>query len=306
MSIEASNPLVKEQLDRLPHKPGVYLFRDTGGNILYVGKANNLHQRVRSYFSASSQVSPKITLLASLIADIDFFTVTSEQEALILELNFIKQYRPRFNVRLKDDKSFPYLKINMKEEWPRVYRTRRMEDDGGRYFGPFPNSRSVKDTLRVLQRLFPFRICNKAITGTRRRPCLEYHLGHCLAPCTGAVSKKEYDQVIKEVTLFLEGRRDKVIRELKVRMNKASAGTDYEKAAALRDQIQAMEEVIEGEKIAATIRGEQDVIAYIQMLDTMNRVLSRSSFRSSARIDSGTVESSTLRSRNPSAVPKQL
>jgi len=264
MSIELSNRLIKGQLDRLPRKSGVYLFRDTGGNILYVGKANNLHNRVRSYFSASSQVSPKIALLASLVADIDFFTVTSEQEALILELNFIKQYRPRFNVRLKDDKTYPYLKINMNEEWPRVYRTRRMDNDGGRYFGPFSNARSVKDTLRVLQRLFPFRICNKNITGTRRRPCLEYHLGHCLAPCTGSVSKKEYDQVIREVILFLEGKRDKVIRELKARMNEASVGTDYEKAAALRDQIQAMEEVIEGERIAATVRGEQDVIAYIQ------------------------------------------
>ena len=264
MSIELSNRLIKGQLDRLPRKSGVYLFRDTGGNILYVGKANNLHNRVRSYFSASSQASPKIALLASLVADIDFFTVTSEQEALILELNFIKQYRPRFNVRLKDDKTYPYLKINMNEEWPRVYRTRRMDNDGGRYFGPFSNARSVKDTLRVLQRLFPFRICNKNITGTRRRPCLEYHLGHCLAPCTGSVSKKEYDQVIREVILFLEGKRDKVIRELKARMNEASVGTDYEKAAALRDQIQAMEEVIEGERIAATVRGEQDVIAYIQ------------------------------------------
>lgn len=264
MGKELSSRLVKEQLNRLPHQPGVYLFRDTGGNILYVGKANNLHSRVRSYFSTSSQISPKIALLASLVADIDFFTVTSEQEALILELNFIKQYHPRFNVRLKDDKTFPYLKIDINEEWPRVYRTRRIVDDGGRYFGPFSSARSVKDTLRVLQRLFPFRTCNKAITGTRRRPCLEYHLGHCLAPCTGAVSKEEYDQVIKEVVLFLEGKRDKVIRELKARMNQASVSTNYEKAAALRDQIQAMEEVIEGEKIAATIRGEQDVIAYVQ------------------------------------------
>jgi len=260
-----SNRVIKEQLDRLPHKPGVYLFRDAGGNILYVGKANDLHSRVRSYFSTSSRVSPKTALLASQVADIDFFTVTSGQEALILELNFIKQYHPRFNVRLKDDKTFPYLKIDIGEEWPRVYRTRRMEDDGGRYFGPFSSSKSLKDTLRVLQRLFPFRICNKNITGTtRRRPCLEYHLGHCLAPCTGSVSKEEYDQVIREVILFLEGRRDKVIRELKARMNKASASTDFEKAARLRDQIQAMEEVIEGEKIASTVRGEQDVIAFIQ------------------------------------------
>ena len=139
-----------------------------------------------------------------------------------------------------------------------------MEDDGGRYFGPFPNPKSVKNTLRILQRLFPFRICKKAITGTQRRPCVEYHLGHCLAPCTGSVNKGEYEQVIKEVILFLEGKRDKVIREIKSRMNKASRGKDYEKAAALRDQIQAMQEVVEAEKIAATIRGEQDVIAYIQ------------------------------------------
>ncbi len=264
MNVASGNRVIKEQLYRLPRKPGVYLFRDGGGNILYVGKAINLHSRVRSYFSASSQVSPKIALLASLVADIDFFTVTSEQEALILELNFIKQYHPRFNVRLKDDKTFPYLKINMKEEWPRVYRTRRLEDDGARYFGPFSTSRSVKDTLRVVQRIFPFRICNKNLTGTKRRPCLEYHLGHCLAPCTGSVSIKEYDQVIREVVLFLEGKRDKVIKELKTRMNKASVSTDYEIAARLRDQIQAMEEVIEGEKIAATVRGEQDVIAYIQ------------------------------------------
>jgi excinuclease ABC subunit C len=264
---ELNSRLIKEQLNRLPHQPGAYLFRDTGGNILYVGKANNLHSRVRSYFSTSSQLSPKIALLASLVADIDFFTVTSEQEALILELNFIKQYHPRFNVRLKDDKTFPYLKIDINEEWPRVYRTRRIVDDGGRYFGPFSSAKSVKNTLRVLQRLFPFRTCNKALTGTKRHPCLEYHLGHCLAPCTGTVSKEEYDQVIREVVLFLEGKRDKVIRELKTRMNQASVSTDYEKAAALRDQVQAMEEVIEGEKIAATIRGEQDVIAFIQEED---------------------------------------
>jgi excinuclease ABC subunit C len=258
------NRLIREQLDRLPHRPGVYLMRDSGGNILYVGKAVDLYQRVRSYFSASPQITPKIVLLASLVADIDFFIATSEQEALILELNFIKQYHPRFNVRLKDDKTFPYLKIDMRDEWPRVYRTRRLEDDGGRYFGPFSSAKSVKDALRTLQRLFPFRVCQKNISGTKRRPCLEYHLGRCLAPCSGAVSKKEYDQVIKEVILFLEGKRDRVIKEIKARMNRASASLDYEKAAALRDQVQAMQEVIEGERIAAKIRGDQDVIAFIQ------------------------------------------
>ena len=238
--------------------------RDAPGNILYVGKAINLHNRVRSYFSGSSKLEPKTVQLVSHIADIDFFTTTSEQEALVLELNFIKQYRPRYNIRLKDDKTYPYLKIDIQDEWPRIYRTRRMEQDGGRYFGPFASATSVKNTLRILQRLFPFRVCKKQLTGTKKRGCLEFYLGHCLAPCTGEVSKKEYDQVIREVTMFLEGKRDKVIREIKTRMNQASKYMDFEKAAKLRDQIQEMEEIIEGERIAATIRGEQDVIAFVQ------------------------------------------
>lgn len=258
------NRLIKELLNRLPHSPGVYLMRDSAGNILYVGKAINLHHRVRSYFSGSSKLSPKTVQLVSHIADIDYFIAASEQEALVLELNFIKQYRPRYNVRLKDDKTYPYLKIDTNDEWPRIYRTRRMEQDGGRYFGPFASATSVKDTLRVLQRMFPFRVCKKQLTGTKKRGCLEFYLGHCLAPCTGNVSKTEYDQVIKEVTMFLEGKRDKVIRKIKTRMNHASESMDYEKAASLRDQIQAMEEIIEGERIAATIRGEQDVIAFVQ------------------------------------------
>lgn len=256
--------LIEEQLKRLPHSPGVYLMRDAQGTILYVGKAASLHNRVRSYFQATQKLTPKLQKMVSRVADIDFFVASSEQEALIMELNFIKQYHPRYNVSLKDDKTFPYLKIAVNEEWPRVYVTRRFEQDGGRYFGPFANSRSVKRTLRVLQNIFPFRICSKTITGKAPRPCLEYHLGHCLAPCTGAVSRQEYAQVIKEVILFLEGKQERVARELKARMNRAAGATDYEKAALLRDQIEAIQEVIEGEKIAAVIRGEQDVIAFVQ------------------------------------------
>ncbi len=255
--------LIEETLKRLPHSPGVYLMRDSGGTILYVGKATSLHNRVRSYFGSPRRLTPKIQRMVSLIADIDYFVATSEQEALILELNFIKQYHPRFNVRLKDDKSFPYLKIDINEDWPRVYVTRRMEQDGGRYFGPFSNSRSVKHTLKVLQAIFPFRMCSKNIGGKAMRPCLEYHMGRCLAPCSGDVSPTEYARVIKEVILFLEGKQEKVARELKASMARASEDMDYEKAALLRDQIQAIHEVIEGEKIAATIRGEQDVIAFM-------------------------------------------
>ncbi len=255
--------LIEEQLKRLPHSPGVYLMRDASGAILYVGKAASLHHRVRSYFQSTHKLTPKLQKMVSRVADIDFFVASSEQEALIMEMNFIKQYHPRYNVSLKDDKTFPYLKIAANEEWPRVYVTRRFEQDGGRYFGPFANSKSVKQTLRFLQNIFPFRICSKTITGKAPRPCLEYHLGRCLAPCTGAVSRQEYAQVIKEVILFLEGKQEKVARDLKARMNRAAKATDYEKAALLRDQIQAIQDVIEGEKIAAVIRGEQDVIAFV-------------------------------------------
>lgn len=256
--------LIEEQLNRLPHRPGVYLMRDAEGTILYVGKAANLHHRVRSYFQSPRKLTPKIQRMVSRVADIDFYVASSEQEALIMELNFIKQYHPRYNVSLKDDKTFPYLKISTNEEWPRVYITRRFEQDGGRYFGPFASAKSVKQTLRFLQDIFPFRICSKTITGKAQRPCLEYHLRHCLAPCIGAVSRQEYARVIKEVILFLEGKQEKVARELKARMNHAAAAMDYEKAALLRDQIQAIQEVIEGERIATVIRGEQDVIAFVQ------------------------------------------
>jgi excinuclease ABC subunit C len=258
------NPTIAEQLKRLPHRPGVYIYRDAAKNIIYVGKASDLHQRVRSYFQSPAKLTPKTQRLVEHIADIDFYIASSEQEALIMECNFIKQYHPRYNVMLKDDKSFPYLKIDVKEEWPRVYVTRRFEQDGGRYFGPFSNSGSVKQTLRILKRLFPLRFCSKDITGKASRPCLEYHLGHCLAPCTGNVRPEDYAQVIKEVTLFLEGKRDNVIKELQAKMSRASEAMDFENAARIRDQIQSMHEVIEGEKVAAVIRGEEDVIAFVQ------------------------------------------
>ena len=256
--------LVQEQLKRMPHLPGVYLMRDAGKAILYVGKANDLHNRVRSYFVASPQLPEKTARLVAEIADIDFFIATSEEEALILENNLIKQYHPRFNVRLKDDKTFPYLKINLAEEWPTIYITRRMEQDGGRYFGPFASPKSVKRTLRLLQRLFPIRICTKVINGKAKHPCLEYHLGRCLGPCAGAVSRKEYALAIKEVILFLEGKQDRVVREFKAQMDRAAEAMEYEKAALLRDRLQAIHDVIEGEKIAAVIRGEEDVIAFVQ------------------------------------------
>ena len=241
--------------------------RDADGGILYIGKAANLHHRVRSYFSAGQKLSPKLKRMVARVNDFDFFVTTSEQEALILELNLIKRHRPSYNVQLKDDKTFPYLKINSSEDWPRVHITRRLEEDGARYFGPFASGKSIRQTLKTIRGIFPFRSCSKAITGTDLSPCLEYHIRHCLAPCIGAVSKSEYDVVIKQVILFLEGKQEKVIQELESKMKKAAEALDFEKAALIRDQIQAVNRVIEGQRIATTVRGEQDVIAFAQDKD---------------------------------------
>jgi excinuclease ABC subunit C len=253
---------ITEQVKGLPSSPGVYLFKDAGGNILYVGKAVSLKHRVGSYFGGGQKLTPKIERMVGKIADLEYFVTASEQEALILELNLIKRHRPRYNVRLKDDKTFPYLKIDLNEEWPRVHITRTLKADGGRYFGPFASAKSIRQTLRLLKGIFPFRSCSRPITGSDIRPCLDYHIGNCLAPCIGAVSRREYAEVIRQVILFLEGRQERVVRQLKAQMERASENMDYEKAARLRDQIQAVERVVEGQRIAARVRGEQDVIAF--------------------------------------------
>ncbi len=262
-----TNSLIIQQFNQLPANPGVYLFRDAEGSILYVGKAANLRQRVRSYFSPGQRLTPKLQRLVARVNDFDFLVTGSEQEALILELNLIKRHRPRYNVRLKDDKTFPYLKIDLREEWPRLYITRRLEENGGRYFGPFTSAKSVRQTLKVIKGIFPFRSCVKPITTTDPRPCLEYHIHKCLGPCIGAVSQQEYADVIKQVVLFLEGKQERVVRELEGKMEKAAGGLDFEKAALLRDQIQAINRVIEGQRMATTVRGEQDVIAFAQDKD---------------------------------------
>jgi len=262
-----TNSLVLEQLKQLPAAPGVYLMKDAAGNIIYVGKAANLSKRVRSYFTSGQKLSAKAQRMVNRVRDIDFFVTSSEQEALILELNLIKRHRPRYNVSLKDDKTFPYLKIDIDNDWPRVYVTRRLEQNGGRYFGPFASARSVRQTLKVLKEIFPFRSCTKNITGSAPRPCLQHHIRHCLGPCIGAVSKDEYAEVIRQIVLFLEGKQEKVIRELESRMEEAARALDFEKAALLRDRIRAVRQVIEGQRLATRVRGEQDIIAFVQDKD---------------------------------------
>jgi len=252
------------QLKTVPTNPGVYLFKNEQENVLYVGKAANLSNRVRSYFMEHKNLPSKIQRLMSKISDIEFIVTNSEQEALILECSLIKKYRPRYNVRLKDDKTFPYLKINITEDWPGVYVTRRFQKDGARYFGPFTSAGSVRKTLRLIKKIFPFRSCTKTITGRDKKPCLEYHIHRCLGPCIGAVTREEYHEMINQVIQFLEGKQELVLRQLNQKMMEASHRFQFEKAALLRDQIKAIEKVIEAQKIAVTLKGEQDVIALAQ------------------------------------------
>ncbi len=257
----------EEQLNSLPTKPGVYLLKDAKGDILYVGKAASLRHRVRSYFGTPLALSPKHQRMVRKVCDFEFFVTDSEQEAILLECNLIKKFRPRYNVRLKDDKTFPYLKINTNEDWARIYITRRLEEDGSRYFGPFASAGSIRKTTNLLRKLFPFRTCTRTITGKDPRPCIDYDIHRCLGPCIGAVSKEEYKRVIKQVILFLEGKQEQVVRELKVKMERAAENLEFEQAAILRDQINAVERVIERQKISSVTRGDQDVIAFARSKD---------------------------------------
>lgn len=258
---------LKEQLKTLPARPGVYLFKDDVGKVIYVGKASSLRNRVRAYFSPRNQLSLKLERLVDRISDLDAIVTDSEYEALILENDLIKKYRPIYNVRLKDDKTFPYLKIDIKNDWPTVRITRRFHKDGDRYFGPFISAYSLRQTLQLIRKIFPFRSCNRKITGKDARPCLEYHLKSCVGPCIGAVSQEDYKDIIKEVILFLEGKQDLLVQDLRNKMEEASRHLQYEKAALLRDQIHALEQVVENQRIAVTVRGDEDAIALAQTKD---------------------------------------
>ena len=246
----------------LPTQPGVYIFRDARNKPIYVGKAAVLRNRVRSYFGADA-VTPgtKAFQISQRASDVECIVTTTEAEALILENTLIKRYKPRFNVRLKDDKSYPYLKIDVREEWPRVYITRRMQEDGARYFGPYASASSVRKTLDLLNKLFPYRSCTKEITGTDPRPCLDYHIKRCLGPCIGAVSNEDYREVIGQVSSFLEGKQDTVARDIKRKMMGASENLEYERAAFFRDQLTAINRVTAEQKAVSRHAVDEDIIA---------------------------------------------
>jgi excinuclease ABC subunit C len=253
---------LQDRLDALPAKPGVYLMKDKEGTILYVGKAVSLRARVRSYFHTSAGHSAKVQRLVASLADFDFIVTASELEALILESNLIKRHKPKYNVRLKDDKRYPYIKITWQEDFPRVLIVRRMERDGARYFGPFTAAWAVQQTLHTLRRVFPYLTCNRTITGQDERACLYLDIGLCLGPCIGAASEEEYRAMIDGLCRFLEGKADEIVTDLQARMQVASEQWDFEQAALYRDQLNAIQRVIERQKIVSAAMADQDVIAF--------------------------------------------
>src|SRR3990172_893375 len=255
----ASRTQLVEQVRALPARPGVYIFRDASGGVVYVGKAATLRNRVRSYFGSPHSLEPKTRRLVERIADMEYVVTASAQEALILEASLVKRHQPFFNVRLKDDKHYPYLKIDLSEEWPRVEITRRVMDDGARYFGPYASAGSVRRTLDLVKKLFPWRSCTKTITGKDPRPCLDYYIQRCIGPCASLCSKEEYDEVIRQAILFLEGRTAEVTRGLRRSMDEASEGLEFERAARLRDQVRAIERTTERQVMEVLERVDMDV-----------------------------------------------
>jgi len=251
---------VSDTLAQLPDTPGVYLMMDANERILYIGKAASLRNRVRSYFQESAALAPRIRMMVERVVDVRTIVVSNEVEALILEANLIKRHQPKFNVRLRDDKRYPYLKVT-REPFPRLLFTRAVRDDGARYFGPYTDARGLRELIDLIRALFPLRTCREPIDGRRARPCLQYHIKRCLAPCVGYQSEAEYDALVAEVVLFLEGRQEALLDRLQQDMREASEGMRYESAAMLRDRILRVRRIAEGQKVVWRSRIDMDLIA---------------------------------------------
>src|SRR3954471_22155673 len=260
-------PLIAERLRNLPHHAGVYMFKDAGGNIIYIGKAKHLDNRVRSYFQSPEHQLRKVQLIAEEAVevsysieeyvDIDNILAENETHALRWEAALIRRERPRYNVRMRDDKKYPYIRIAVQDPFPRVGISRSVQNDGARYFGPFTDSSAVRSTLDTLNLLFPYVRCRKEITGTDRRPCLYYHIKRCVAPCTGAASQAEYRQLIDDAVSFLEGKQEQALDGLRQQMEEASEALQFERAAGLRDRIRAASRVIEQQRVVIKKRSDQ-------------------------------------------------
>jgi len=247
----------KAKLALLPDKPGVYLFKNAKNEVLYVGKARSLKERVRSYFQPTPD--RKVAAIAAEAEDIDFVLTDSEREAAFLENNFVQRYQPKFNLRLKDDKSFPYLKLTVQDQFPGVYLTRKVEDDGARYFGPFSPAAQARKTIHLLNRQFGLRGCEEKVPGRRPRPCLEHDLKLCSAPCVKLISEDAYRQNVANALLFLEGKTDELLKNLKALMDQAAENLEYEKAAHWRDLIRTVEQLREKPKLISVALEDADI-----------------------------------------------
>ena len=256
---------IQEQLKKLPGEPGVYLMKDENDKIIYVGKAISLKNRVRQYFQSSKNHSSKVKSMVKNIKSFEYIITDSELEALILECNLIKKYRPKYNVLLRDDKTYPYIKVTINEDYPRVLKVRKVLRDKAKYFGPYTNVEAVNDTLEVIRNIYPIRTCNVDIDRAIKnnmRPCLNLHIKRCVGPCTGNVSKEEYNKMIEEIILFLSGKEEKLIEILKEKMNKCSMEFNFEEAAIYRDKILNLQEMMQKQKIdVSTDDVNQDIIA---------------------------------------------
>lgn len=254
--------LLENKLALLPDKPGVYIYKDRNGHILYIGKAVNLRQRVRSYFQASADHSSKVRALVQKIHDLEIIVTNSEVDALILESNLIKEHQPWFNIRIKDDKHYPYLKLTLGETYPRLLIARRIQKDGSKYFGPYPSGLAMRETLKLIRRVFPLRTCKQPLDGQPvGRPCLNYHIKRCLGPCTGQVSREQYMEVVQNVDMLLSGRYDSLTKQLTERMEAAAEALQFERAAELRDQLNAIKRISEKQKMISPDLADRDVLA---------------------------------------------
>lgn len=253
---------VQEELKKLPNKPGVYIMHDADDTILYVGKAKNLHNRVRSYFKENIGRGPQIDKMVSLIARFEYIVTDSELEALILENNLIKENSPKYNTLLKDDKTYPYIKVTLDEEYPRVVMVRRMKKDKAKYFGPFTNG-GVRESIDLINRLYMLRTCNRKLPRDfgKERPCLNYHIGQCCAPCQGNISREEYAHKVEQAIDFLSGKQQPILKELKEKMQQASEKMEFEDAIKYRDLIESVKKVSETQKMSDNVGEDKDIIA---------------------------------------------
>jgi len=252
---------IKRRLQAVPDSPGVYMFRDSKSQVIYVGKALRLRDRLRSYFTPGYAETARVSELIRRATDFEFVTTANEVEALVLENNLIKNYRPRFNIRLKDDKNYLYLKLPVTEAFPRVHYSRRVQNDGALYFGPYTSALSLRSTVKSIRQLLPFRTCSDEIF-KQGKVCLDFHIKRCPGPCERRISSDDYKARINEVALFMEGRSDLLVRELEDRMGSAADRLDFENAARYRDQLQSIERIADRQKVLTRGRDDQDILAY--------------------------------------------